>query len=244
MRYLYSIHTRIHEKSKLQNIMDIDYCLSDKNTLVDESTLISGQWWILERKAGRNGIGMAGLQLSSSILALVRKNLKQILDNVRSVQSSGAVGKALTQQVWLLSPHSLTSSWEHGPQNVLCHWWVDDFVVYTWSNGPCCTNLSGLLCADFKIDDVHLTSPLGYQVSGVLAGCLHAVPTKSAPHERLRAWPSNGFLWAEIVHKYPCQLLPKRKHILCGPGWDLCWTSLDSLMPYLFPAAFVLYSSL
>lgn len=47
---------------------------------------------------------------------------------LRSIKTFGAVWKALTQQVWLLSPHSserhwdhdwpLANSWEHRPQNV------------------------------------------------------------------------------------------------------------------------------
>ena len=53
------------------------------------------------------------------------------------------------------------------------------------------------------------------------------------PQERQRPWPSNGFPWAEIAHMSPCYLLPETKYTLCGPGWDLCWTSLDSLM-YIF----------
>lgn len=67
---------------------------------------------------------------------------------------------------------------------------------------------------------------------------------KTNRHERLRPWPSNGCPWAEIVHTCPCRLLPEGKHILCGPGWDLCWTSVDSLrLPdaYLCPAAFVFF---
>ena len=36
----------------------------------------------------------------------------------------------------------------------------------------------------------------------------------------------------------PCYLLPETKYILCGPGWDLCWTSLDSLMYVSFPCCF------
>ena len=33
---------------------------------------------------------------------------------------------------------------------------IDDFVVYTGSNEPCCTSWPGLLCTNIKIDGTHL----------------------------------------------------------------------------------------
>lgn len=159
-------------------------------------------------------------------------------------------GEALTQQVCLLSPRCW---WKLGPQLTpdqllgtqtsecpLCHWWVD-FVVYTWSNGPCCSSLSGWLCTNIKIDDTHLSSLLGSQDSVAMAGCQYNLPTPPRKTETLTLkWVSLG---RDSPHVSLLFVARNKVH----PVWPWMRFALDfPRLPdvYLFPAASVLHFSL
>lgn len=59
-------------------------------------------------------------------------------------------------------------------------------MVCTWSNGPCYTSLSGLLCTNINIDDMHLAFGIGV-ASLSCHGCLPArqvYKTNSHPQQR------------------------------------------------------------
>lgn len=87
----------------------------------------------------------------------------------REISCLGVIRKEFTQQAWWLTPcMSPREPWLTLSQPMriclseysLYHQWIDDFVVYTWSNRHCCTILLGLLCTNIKLDDVNLFSLL------------------------------------------------------------------------------------
>lgn len=103
---------------------------------------------------------------------------------------------------------------------------INDYVLYTWSNGPCHISLPGLLCTSIKIDDVHLVSFLGSWVSVTMQ---HNLPMWPLLNKSLSPRDSNGPSWAETFCTCPSSLLLEWKHIVGGPRWG----SSRKQVPYL-----------
>lgn len=79
----------------------------------------------------------------------------------------------------LVSRGTVTGLWECGLK-VFFMLVIDDFVIHSWSNGPCCTSLSCLLGTTVKIDDtpIFIIGVLSFRQYGQL---LAGLPSDQPP---------------------------------------------------------------